>query len=168
MDLPTNPWADVYYLAEEFNKDDNAFLSTVFAYLDADDHAYFGQINRSKFKISPQEVKAALQPINDEQIYPEFKPGLLVEAPEVDNDDDAAASRSGSASHFIKRPPFGKFHDYQEGNAVHLIPETLLREAYALRAVAYTAITRQDSEAAAAPPPAAHPNIVAFYGQGDL
>lgn len=66
MDLPINPWADVYYLAEEFNKDDNAFLSTVFAYLDADDNAYFGQINRSKFKISQQEVKAALQPINDE------------------------------------------------------------------------------------------------------
>lgn len=85
-------------------------------------------------------------------------------APEVDDDDDAAASRSGSASHFIKRPPFGKFHDYQEGNAVHLIPETLLREAYALQAVAYTATTRQDSEAAAAAPPTAHPNIVAFYG----
>lgn len=138
MDPPIKAWPDLHSLAEEFNKNEHNFLSTTFSYVDADDRAYFGQINKPKFEISLEEVSAALQPIEDDQIYPELKPDLL-QAPEHSDSD---------GPRFIKRPPISNFHDYKEWDAVDVIPETLLQEAYALQEISHSP----------------HPNIVPFYG----
>lgn len=48
LDPNVDPWANRHHLAEEFNNEDNTstLLRTVFSYIDADDHAYFGQVEK--------------------------------------------------------------------------------------------------------------------------
>lgn len=115
-------------------------LSTVITYVDADEHAYFGQSNKSKFDMSYQEMEAVLQPIEDDQVYPELRPDLL-EASE--NTDDASCPR------YVKRPNIWRVYDYKEQDIVEVIPEMLLQEVCTLQA-----IVNQPQ----------HPNIVRFYG----
>lgn len=139
-------WWDLYYLAEEFNNADGAFLDTIFAYIDSDDHAYFGQIKKAKLQITLEEASTVLEPIDDAVLYPGVNPDLP-QAP--DDDVDAAPGTTADVPrYFIKRPPIGNYKDYKGWDALDVIPETLLQEAFALHDISQHE----------------HPNIVKFYG----
>ncbi|OTA53885.1 kinase-like protein [Hypoxylon sp. EC38] len=142
---------DLHYLAESFTLGSQGasedFLYTSFTYFDANDHAYFGQVQKPKLKMSLEDVSSALTLIPDEEIYPllpESEPFLSV-APENLN----LAPATELKGVYIKRPPIKDYDWYKEEDCVFIIPATLLEEAIALQH-----ISQHDQ----------HPNIVKFHG----
>ncbi|KAK0654862.1 kinase-like domain-containing protein [Cercophora newfieldiana] len=148
---------DLHYLAESFSlpsqESDQEFLYTSFTHIDADDHAYFGCIDKPKLQIPLEEYSRALQLISDEEIYPLFHDSEsdtkqpLSAAP--DDLNLAIAGAAGLKGIYIKRPPIGNYDWYKEEDCLEIIPATLLEEATALQQIS------QHPQ---------HPNIVKSYG----
>lgn len=142
---------NLQYLAESFILGSQGaredFLYTSFTYFDANDHAYFGQVQKPKLEMSLEEVSSALALIPDEEIYPllpESEP-LLSVAPESFN----LAPATELKGVYIKRPPIKDYDWYKEEDCVFIIPATLLEEATALQHIS------QHEQ---------HPNIIKFHG----
>ncbi|KAI0838412.1 kinase-like protein [Hypoxylon sp. FL0890] len=142
---------DLHYLAESFTLgsqgDSKDFLYTSFTYYDANDHAYFGKIQKHKLEMSLEEVSAALTLIPDEDIYPLLSESgsLLCAAPDSINLVPANELKGV----FIKRPPIKDYDWYEEEDCVFIIPATLLEEAAALQHIS------QHEQ---------HPNLIKFHG----
>lgn len=135
---------DLYYLAEEFggeNFEDEGFISTIFVYVDAESHAYFGQVAKRKLLMTLEEFRTALEPIPDEDIFPAVSDGT--EAYEPPEDSNAIGTL------YIKRPLLKAYHDYKQSGCVDMIAENLMDEITALQHIA-----QHDP----------HPNIVRFHG----
>lgn len=135
---------DLYYLAEEFggeNPEDEGLISTIFVYVDAESHAYFGQIAKSKLLVTLEEFRTTLEPIPDEDIFPAVTDGTeAYEPPEGSN---------AIVNLYVKRPLLKAYHEYKQSDCLDMIAENLMDEIAALQHIA-----QHDP----------HPNIVRFYG----
>ena len=71
-----------------------------------------GQLNIPKHKISFQQITSALNPIPDEDVYPEWPSSdmKLTEAPEE------------SVDVYVKRPGLLQYDVFKEHNVLHLLP----------------------------------------------
>lgn len=91
---------DPYYLAEEFlggrNAEGEGFISTIFVYVDAESHAYLGQVARPKLPTTLEEFRTILEPMPYEDIFPAVTNGIETFEPPKD---------SNAIGHlYIKRP----------------------------------------------------------------
>ncbi|KAI1139119.1 kinase-like protein [Hypoxylon sp. FL0543] len=142
---------DLSYVAEAFTPgsqgDNEDFLYTFFTYFDADDHAYFGKVQKPKLEMSLEEFSSALTSIPDEEVYPILTKSeyLLGPAP----DDLNLAREAELKGVYIKRPPIKDYDWYKEEDCLSTIPATLLEEAAALQHISHYE---------------QHPNLVKFHG----
>ncbi|KAI1413323.1 kinase-like protein [Hypoxylon sp. FL1857] len=142
---------DLHYLAESFTLgsqgDSEDFLYTSFTYFDADDHAYFGKIQKRKLEMSLEEVSSALTLIPHEEIYPVLTESEASLSAAPDNLNLAPTAELKGV--YIKRPPIKDYDWYKEEDCLSIIPATLLEEAAALQHIC------QHGQ---------HPNLIKFHG----
>lgn len=132
-------WDDLAFVHEKYDKQAGKFQDMALSFFDSDDNAYFGRLNQPKKDTTLEQVQAALLPIPDSDLFPEWEINAtyLTEAPD-----------STTPDMYIKRPMI-ELHDvFQENNVLHLIPASLSDEA-------------QTMEMLEKHP---HPNIVRYHG----
>ncbi|OIW34228.1 kinase-like protein [Coniochaeta ligniaria NRRL 30616] len=142
---------DLHYLAESFGPGRQSqeldFLYTSFVWFDAEDHAYFGQIEKPKLQITLEQISSALELIPDQDIYPLVSDAELPLS--IASDELNLTPGAELKGIYIKRPPVKDYEWYKEEDCVCLLPATLLEEAVTIQRIA------QHGQ---------HPNLVRFHG----
>jgi serine/threonine protein kinase len=115
-------------------------MYTTFAFIDEDDRVYFGQLDLPKRQISFEQYASALQPIPDEDIFPE-----LSSSEQLTLFQNASLPDTGF---YIKRPKMIMYEEFKEKGALDIIHMSLLEEICALEAISKHP----------------HPNIVRYHG----
>ncbi|KAM0420946.1 hypothetical protein ACHAPT_011336 [Fusarium lateritium] len=122
-------------MIEAWDPEANEPKYVTFYLVTPDEEVYFGQSTKNKKELGLEEVKAALEHVRDEEIYPKI-PSDVASTIAPDDMDDTSA--------FIKRPGLNW---YEEMKGSDYIPRALLEE---------TLIMEQLSKAQ-------HPNIIRYY-----
>ncbi|KAI0974131.1 kinase-like domain-containing protein [Xylaria arbuscula] len=131
-------WSDFVHVSEEFDSETRELKYKMFAVIDSYDTIYYGELPMRKADISFDQVTAALKPIPDREIFPEW--------PLSGTEQSTQAPSVPSA--FIKRPNLSQYDIFKRHNVVHLLARGLLEEA-------------QTMEFLSAHP---HPNIIRYHG----
>ncbi|KAH6982175.1 kinase-like domain-containing protein [Ilyonectria sp. MPI-CAGE-AT-0026] len=123
-------------IIESWDSKTNTPKSVAFYHVTSDEVVYFGQSFKNKRELTFAEFTAALEPVNDDEIYPEVPKDVeLTIAP--DHSDDVSA--------YIKRPGLVS---YEEMKGTEFIPKEVLNETLTMEQISK----------------AHHPNIVGYYG----
>jgi serine/threonine protein kinase len=131
---------DLFILCEFDFKDGSTtreFIRTVFVALDKDDRAYWGKKGIRKYGISLEEYEEALEPVPDEEIYPEASSDLTI-----------APNDWGDDSVYFKHPKIDLYDPAKVEEFLPTAPKLLLDEAKILELLVQHP----------------HPNIVRYHG----
>jgi serine/threonine protein kinase len=100
MPLVLQSKRDLNLLSEDYELEDENMVCrrTVFAAIDSDDRAYFGQCEDiNKFDLTIERIREALEPVIDEEVYPQFASDLTI-------------AQDDGTGH-VKRPMFGIYRN---------------------------------------------------------
>jgi hypothetical protein len=136
-DSSLNSWDDLAFTSEEIDPDSKKFQYTSFGLIDDNDTFYYGQLGLPKTEISLEQVRAALQPVSDNAIFPKWLGTELRKAPEPQ-----------SAKHFTKRPALELYEFLQKQGMEKQLFTRLVAEARVLQDLSQHP----------------HPNLVRYHG----
>ncbi|KAJ5573770.1 uncharacterized protein N7459_008197 [Penicillium hispanicum] len=139
MTPPIIGWADLTFVSEEVDSETNAFQYTSFGFIDHSDTIHYGELKAPKNEISLTQLVAALQPVADDAVYPQWPlPGeALHEALEPPTSDV-----------YIKRPALEFYKMLKELGIEKQISSSLLAEAHVLEELSQYP----------------HPNLIRYHG----
>ncbi|CAL3971506.1 unnamed protein product [Diplocarpon coronariae] len=123
-------------LVEAWDAETQAPKYVTFYHVTSDEVVYFGQSFKHKKEISIAEYNELLEPIGDEEIYPEVPAGSQLKLAPEHLDDSSA---------FVKRPGL---NSYETMKGTNFIPQALLDETLVMEQVSTSP----------------HASIVAYYG----
>jgi len=123
-------------IIEAWDLETNTPKYVTFYYITQDEHVYFGKSSKNKREISLEEYSAALEPVQDDELYPAVPMEMTLTIAPADLDDHTA---------FVKRPGL---ICYEEMKGTSYIPNTLLNETTIMETISKSP----------------HPNIVKYHG----
>lgn len=132
-------WEDLKFIEEEFDEETGEFQYVTFAVVDKDDYVYFGKLDHPKHDINLEQIKLALAPISDEDLFPEWTSHEV----ELTKAPDTLLPNM-----YIKHPSILLYDVFQEHNVLNLIPKGLLEEAKTMEMLSQHP----------------HPNIIRYHG----
>lgn len=139
-------WSDFAHISDEVDPETGEFGYTMLVAVDADDGIHYADLPIPKSKASPQQAADALQPVPDCHIFPKWpsSPGksnmCLTKASQL--------LQANGSRFFVKRPNLSQYDILKRHNAVHILAQALLEEAYAMEFLCQHP----------------HPNIVRYHG----
>ncbi|EPE04313.1 serine threonine-protein kinase [Ophiostoma piceae UAMH 11346] len=140
-------WDNLAFAYEETDDDTGQHRQTIFAVVDDDDVAYFGTSNLSKKYLSFDTVTSLLEPVPDEDVYPQW----TTDENEGNEGNDLTRARETDtppSAVYIKRPMLAQYAVFKKHNVLPLIPNALLEEAQTMEF-----LTQHP-----------HPHIVRYHG----
>ncbi|EPE34776.1 Protein kinase-like (PK-like) [Glarea lozoyensis ATCC 20868] len=123
-------------IIEAWDTKTNSPKYVTFYYITQDERVYFGQSSKNKRDITLDEFSAALEPVRDDELYPEVPTTISLTIAPAELDDHTA---------FVKRPGLVF---YEEMKGTSYIPNNLLDETIIMETISHSP----------------HPNIVKYYG----